>query len=93
MHISPCSKRTEENKEESSTLVALMAEGDCVLDFCFEQDTYDSKYSKTNEVFSVLIDGAPGWLGHKQTSAINDPFQLNWLIRACTMECAYICRL
>ena len=25
--------------------------------------------------------------------SINDPFQLNWSIRACAMECAYKCRL
>ena len=37
--------------------------------------TYDSGYCNTNEVFSVLINGGPGWLGHKRTYAINDPFQ------------------
>ena len=28
--------------------------------------SYDSGHNKTNEVFSVLIDGGPGWLGHKR---------------------------
>ena len=38
---------------------------------------YHSRSSKTNGVFSVIIDGGPGWLGHKRTYAINDFFQLN----------------
>ena len=54
MHVSALSKRDEENEEESVTLVALMAEGDCVLDFCLKRDSYDSGHSKTNVVFSVL---------------------------------------
>ena len=54
------SKRAEEIEEESATLAALMVEGDFVLDFCLERDSYDSGHSKTNEVFSVLIDGVPG---------------------------------
>ena len=29
----------------------------------------------TNELFSVLINDEPGWLCHKRTYAINDPFQ------------------
>ena len=69
--MSACSKRAEQNEEESATLVALAVEGDCVLDFYLERDSYDSGQSKTNEVFSVLIDGRPG-----QTYAINNPFQL-----------------
>ena len=51
-------KRTRE--EESATLPALTVEGDCVLDFCLERDSYDSGYCKTNEVFSVPINGEPG---------------------------------
>ena len=47
-------------RKESATLAAL---------------ALDSRYYKTNEVFSVLIDGGPRWLGHKHTYAINDPFQ------------------
>ena len=63
------------NEEESTTLVVLTMEGDCVLDFCLEQDSHNSRYCNTNEVFSVLIDGRPKWLCHKQTYAINDPSQ------------------
>ena len=37
--------------------VALMVKGECVLDFCLKRDSYDSGHSKTNEVFSALIDG------------------------------------
>ena len=62
------------------TLSVLTVEGECVLDFCLEQDSYDSGHRKTNEVFSVLIDGRPAWLSHKQIYAINDPFHLNWSI-------------
>ena len=58
--MSARSKRVEENEEESATLIALTVEGDSVLDFCLERDSYDSGHSKTNEVFSVLIDGWPG---------------------------------
>ena len=29
-----------------------------------DQDSYDSGHCKTNEHFSVLIDGGAGWLGH-----------------------------
>ena len=57
MRMSACSKLAEENEEGSMTLVDLAGEGHCVLDFCLERDSYDSGYSKTNEVFSVLIDG------------------------------------
>ena len=55
--MSARSKRAEENKEGSATLVALAGEGDYVLDFCLERDSYDSGHSKTNKVVSVLIDG------------------------------------
>ena len=54
------SKRPEKNEEESAILPALMVERDCVLDFCLERDSYDSGYCKTNDVFSVLIDGGLG---------------------------------
>ena len=60
MHMSVRSKRAEENKGESATLVALTVEGDCELDFCLERDSYNSRHSKTNEVFSVLFDGCLG---------------------------------
>ena len=30
--MSPCSKRPEEDEEESATLAAFTVEGDCVLD-------------------------------------------------------------
>ena len=60
MHMSARSKLAEENEEENATMVALAVDGDCVLDFCLERDSYDSGHSKTNEVFSVLIDGRPG---------------------------------
>ena len=69
MRMAASSKQTEENEEESVTLATLTVEGDCVL------DPYDSRYCKANEVVSVLINGGPGWLGHKRTYAINDPFQ------------------
>ena len=59
MHRSASSKRAKENKEESATLAALTVEGDHVLDFCLERDSYNSGHSKTNEFFSVLIDGRP----------------------------------
>ena len=48
-------KRPEKNKEESATLSALKVEGDGVLYFCLERDSYGSGYCKTNKVFSVLI--------------------------------------
>ena len=35
-------------------IIALAVEGDCVLDFCLERDSYDSGHSKTTKVFSVL---------------------------------------
>ena len=57
MRRSACSNQTEENEEESAVLVALAMEGDCGLDFCLKRVSYDSGHSKTNEVFSVLIDG------------------------------------
>ena len=72
MRMAARSKRSEKNEEESAS---LPVEGDCVLDFCLERDSYDSGYCKSNEVFSVLINGEPGWLCRKQTYAINDPFQ------------------
>ena len=75
MRMAACSKQSENNEEESATLPALTVKGDCVLDFCLERDSYDSGYYKTNEVFSVLINGEPEWLCHKRTYAINDPFQ------------------
>ena len=75
MRMAACSKRSEKNEEESATLPALTVQGDCVLDFCLERDSYYSGYCKTNEVFSVPINGEPGWLCHKRTYAINDPFQ------------------
>ena len=58
-----------------------MVEDDCVLHFCLERDSYDSGYCKTNEVFSVLIDGEPGWPGPvtNETYAINDPFPMKSL--------------
>ena len=83
MHMSALSKRPEYSKEESVTLVALTVEGNYVIDFCLERDSYDSGQS---EVFSTLLDGRPH---HKRTYAINDPFQLNWSVRACAMVCAY----
>ena len=50
MRMSARSKRVE---EEIATLAALSMEGDCVLDFCLERDSYDSIYTLTR--FSVLI--------------------------------------
>ena len=73
--MSAHSKRPEENEEESVTSTALMVEGDCVLDFYVEGVSYDSRHCNTNKVFSVLIDGGPGWLGHKRTYAIKDPIR------------------
>ena len=70
----PVVSEPKRNNEESATFKVLTVEGDCVLDFCLEQDSYNSEHSKTNEVFSVLIDGRPRWLGHKRTCAINHPF-------------------
>ena len=60
MRMAACSKRSEKNEEESATLPALTVQGDCVLDFNLERDSYDSGYCKTNEVFSVPINGEPG---------------------------------
>ena len=34
--------------------------GDCVLDFCLEQDSYDSGYCKTDEVSQCLLTVDPG---------------------------------
>ena len=59
MRMAACSKRSEKNEEESATLPALTVVGDCVLDFFLERDSYDSGYCKTNEVFSVPINGEP----------------------------------
>ena len=56
MCMSACSKLAEENEEESATLVALAVEGNCLLDFSLKRNSYNSEHSKTNEVFSVLID-------------------------------------
>ena len=42
MRMAARSKRSEKNEEESATLPALMVEGDCVLDFCLERESYDS---------------------------------------------------
>ena len=39
MRMVASSKRSEENEEESAILAV---EGDCVHDFCLEQDSYDS---------------------------------------------------
>ena len=47
-----CMSARSKRAEESATLVALAVEGDCVLDFCFWRDSYDSGHSKTNKVFS-----------------------------------------
>ena len=73
------SKRPEKNDEESATLPALTVEDDCVLHSCLERDSYDSGYCKTNEVFSVLINDELGWLSHKRTYAVNDPFPVKSL--------------
>ena len=67
MRMATSSKRPEKNEEESATLPALMVEGDCVLDFYLERDSYDSGYCKTNEFFPVLINGEPGWLSDLPT--------------------------
>ena len=53
--MSARSKTAKKNEEESLTLTVLTMEGDCILDFCLEQDSYDSGYSKTNEVFSFAV--------------------------------------
>ena len=42
MRMADRSKRPEKNEEEGATLPALMVEGDCVLDFCLERESYDS---------------------------------------------------
>ena len=42
VRMAACSKRPKKNEEESATLPALMVEGDCVLDFCLERESYDS---------------------------------------------------
>ena len=47
MCMAVSNKRPEEDEEESATLAALTVEDDCVLDFCLEQDSYDSRYCKT----------------------------------------------
>ena len=39
MRMADRSKRPEKNVEEGA---ALMVEGDCVLDFCLERESYDS---------------------------------------------------
>ena len=75
MRIAASSKQPENNEEESATLPALTVEGDCVLDFCLEQHSYDSGYCKTNGFFSVLINVGPGWLCHERTYAINNSFR------------------
>ena len=62
MHMAACSNQPEENEEEIATLATLTVEANCVLDSCLEQDSYDSGYCRTNEVFSVLIDSGPEWL-------------------------------
>ena len=69
MRMAACSKQSEKNEEESATLPALTVQGDCVLDFCLERDSYDSGYCKTNEVFSVPIMASP------DDSVTNEPMQ------------------
>ena len=69
------SKRPEQSDEESATLAALTVEGDCVYDFCLERESYNSGHSKTNEVFSVLIDGGLGWLYKCTYDFSCDPFR------------------
>ena len=51
MRMAARSKQPERNKEESATLADLTVDDDCVLDFHLGQDSYDSGYSKTNEVY------------------------------------------
>ena len=49
-------KRTKSNEEESSTLTALMVDGDYVFDSCSERDFYEHGCSKVNEVSSVAMN-------------------------------------
>ena len=44
------SKRPEENEEESTTLAALTVEGDCVLDFCLEQNSYNRPIARGGSI-------------------------------------------
>ena len=55
MHMSAHSRRAKENEEESVTLIALIVEGNCVLDLCLKRYSNVSGQSKTSEVFSVLM--------------------------------------
>ena len=50
MRISGRSMQASRRERGRATLEALTAEGDCVLDFSLEQDSYDSEHSKTNQV-------------------------------------------
>ena len=84
------SKQPEVNEKESETLPALTVQGDYVLDFCLERDSYDSRYCKTSEFSSVLIDGRRRWFGQKQTYAINNPFQfISQYEHNYAMACSY----
>ena len=48
VRMAACSKQSEKNEEERQS-ATLPAEGDCVLDFCLERDSYDGGYYKTND--------------------------------------------
>ena len=48
---------------ENSSLTALTEDGDYFLDSCSERDFDDHRYSKTNELFLVVIDGWAGRSG------------------------------
>ena len=84
MRMSTRGKRSEYNEEESATLAGFTVEGEYVIDFCLERDSYNSGHSKTNVFFSELIDGRPRWCSHKQTNTIINYFQL---LQECAMAC------
>ena len=57
-------------KLRSRTVFLTSAWGETLIILLY---TTEDMYSKTaNEAFSVLIDGVPGWLSHKQTFAFNN---------------------
>ena len=63
MEMTAHSERLKSNEEESSCLTALTEDGDYVLDSCSERDFDNHGCSKTNKLFSVVIDV---WAGRSE---------------------------
>ena len=83
------SNRPEENEEESATLAAMTAEGDCVLTSAWSGTSTIVDTAKTIKGFSVLIDGGPRSMALSQTNLCNkQPFPVK---SVCTSMCNGVC--